>query len=259
MLIITADDLGRDVAATESCIACHRKGAITSSSFMVFMADSERAAKLAVDENLETGLHINLVLPFDDPRIPSDLKKNQGSVVDYFGRGNWTQAIYNPLLVKALASAFDAQLAEYRRLFGREPAHFNGHKHFHLSLNVAFSGLIPSGSAVRRNFTFYEGGKGGLDRFYRLMIDRCYRRVIDARLLKNHVSTDAFFSLSPVNDLPRLRNIIGLARTRSVELMAHPWSPGQEAFLAGQEFGQLITSVRLGGFGALGPRTGEPS
>jgi hypothetical protein len=55
----------------------------------------------------------------------------------------------------------------------------------------------------------------------------------------------------PVNDLPRLTRIVDLARTSSVELMVHPWSPDQSAFLTGDPFRLLISSARLGGFGAL--------
>jgi hypothetical protein len=50
--------------------------------------------------------------------------------------------------------------------------------------------------------------------------------------------------------------IIELAETKCVELMVHPWSPDQLAFLTGEEFGILTDRVRLGGFAAL-RSTGE--
>ena len=246
MLIINADDMGRDRVTTDACMDCYRQRRITSASIMVFMDDSERAAELAVIENLETGLHINLVLPYDAPRISKNLRKSQDSAANFFRRGPWTQVVLNPFIIKAVASTFHYQLEEYRRLFGREPAHFNGHKHFHLSQNMLLGGGLPFGSAVRRSFTFYKGEKNSLNRFY--------RRMVDGWLLKKHISTDAFFSLSPVKDLSRLARIITLARTHCVELMVHPWCPDEFAFLTGNQFRLMIASAHLGGFAALLPR-----
>jgi predicted glycoside hydrolase/deacetylase ChbG (UPF0249 family) len=224
-------------------MACFRQKRITSASIMVFMEDSERAAELAVKANLETGLHINLVLPYDAPGVSESLRRSQNAAAAFFGSGPWTQVVYNPFITKAVASAFHSQLEEYRRLFGREPVHFNGHKHFHLSLNIIFGGVLPIGSAVRRSFTFRKGEKSSLN--------RCYRRIIDAWLLRRHVSTDAFFSINPVRDSLRLTRIVALARTDCVELMVHPWSPDQFAFLTGNQLQSLIASARLGDFSAL--------
>lgn len=243
MLIINADDLGRDRDATDACLRCHRRKRITSASVMVFMADSERAAGLAIDERLETGLHINLVLPYDAPGVPHALRKAQSLTAAFFRRGPWTQAVYNPLIAKAVAEVFHSQLEEYRRLFRREPEHFDGHKHFHLSLNMMAAGLLPSGSAVRRNFTFSKKEKN--------WFNRRYRALIDAWLLRKHISTDAFFSLDPLGDRPRLVRIAELAETAWVELMVHAWSPGHLAYLTGEGFGLLAERAKLAGFAAL--------
>ena len=100
------------------------------------MADSERAAGLAIDENLEIGLHVNLVLPYDDLRVSESMRDAQKSAARFFRMGPLTQVVYNPFIAKAVAAGFHSQLEEYRRLFRREPAHFNGHQHFHLSQNM---------------------------------------------------------------------------------------------------------------------------
>ncbi len=246
MLIITADDLGRDRVATDACLECHRQKRITSASIMVFMKDSERAADLAAKENLETGLHLNFVLPYDAPGVPESSRKSQSQAARFYQRGPWTQVLYNPFIGKAVASVFVSQVEEYRRLLGREPAHFNGHKHFHLSLNMIFGGVLPIGSTVRRSFTFSKGDKSPLNRFY--------RRLVDAWLIKRHISTDAFFSLSPTNDVSRLARIVALAQTRSVELMVHPWSPDHFALLTGSEFPPAKASAFLGSFAGLKSR-----
>jgi predicted glycoside hydrolase/deacetylase ChbG (UPF0249 family) len=243
MLIINADDLGRDTVSTDTCLDCFRRKRITSASLMVFMADSARAAERARSENLETGLHFNLVMPFEDAAISDRAREVHETTTRFFRRGPWTQVIYNPLITKAVAASFNSQLEEFRRLFGRDPAHINGHKHFHLSLNVVCGGVLPAGAAVRRSFTFSKGEKK--------LLNRWYRRAVDAWLLKQHISSDAFFSLKPVNDLVRLERIFSLSRTSCVELMVHTWSPDQYAFLIGERFLQMAESVELGGFLAL--------
>jgi predicted glycoside hydrolase/deacetylase ChbG (UPF0249 family) len=243
MLIINGDDLGRDRTATDACLRCHRQNRITSASIMVFMKDSERAAELAIDEHLETGLHINLVLPYDGPGVSDNMRKAQSSTAAFFRWGPWTQVIFNPFVAKAVAEVFHSQLREYRRLFRKEPDHFNGHKHFHLSLNMMAANVLPPGSAVRRSFTFFKGEKN--------WFNRRYRKLIDAWLLRSHISSDAFFSLDPLGDRPRLLRIARLAETKCVELMVHPWSRGQWAFLIGEEFGLMTDRIPLGGFSEL--------
>lgn len=243
MLIINADDLGRDTISTDTCLDCFRRKRITSASLMVFMADSARAAELAKSENLETGLHLNLVMPYEDSGISDRARQAQETTTRFFRKGPWTQVIYNPFITKAVAASFSSQLEEFRRLFGRDPAHINGHKHFHLSLNMVCGRVLPAGAAVRRSFTFYKGEKK--------LLNRLYRRRVDAWLLKQHISSDAFFSLKPVNDLARLERIFNLSKTSCVELMVHPWSPDQYALLTGDKFLQMAGSVELGGFLAL--------
>jgi predicted glycoside hydrolase/deacetylase ChbG (UPF0249 family) len=243
MLIITADDLGRDTRSTDACMECFRQNRITSASIMVLMHDSERAAELATQEKLETGLHINLVLPYDSPRVTDQMHRAHRSAVRFFRAGPWTQVIYNPFITKAVTSTFQMQIEEYWRLFGKAPVFLNGHKHFHLSLNMIFGKVLPLGAIVRRSFTFQKGEKNWLN--------RRYRRLVDAWLEKRFVTTDGFFSLSPVEDLPRLRKIFGLARNAHVELMAHPWRKDESVFLSGNEFQKLTADVRLAGFASL--------
>jgi predicted glycoside hydrolase/deacetylase ChbG (UPF0249 family) len=243
VLIITADDLGRDRPATDTAMNCFRKSRITSASFMVFMADSERAARLAIDEGLETGLHLNFITPYDAPSIPDALKTNLAAAAAFYRHGPWTQGIYHPFLGRAVASIFRSQLEEYRRLFRREPAFFNGHQHLHLSPNMIAAGLLPRDAAVRRSETFLRGKKK--------WITGAYRRLADVWLLRSHVSTDAFYNLIPVDDRARVAQIVEVARTSRVELMVHPWMPDNYAFLMGAEFETLTAPVRLGRFAEL--------
>ncbi|MEN6559581.1 MAG: ChbG/HpnK family deacetylase [Acidobacteriota bacterium] len=245
MLIINADDLGRDRAASDACFIGHERRVITSASLMVFMADSARAAELARPARLETGLHINLTQAYDGPGVPAAVRESQERVARYLRLGKWPQVVYNPLLKGAFASTFAWQLEEYRRLLGRDPDHYDGHNHMHLSMNMIVGGFIPEGSRVRRSFTFRRGEKSALNRLY--------RRRLDAWLIGRHTTTGAFFSLDPVGDRPRLQRIVDLARTADVELMVHPWRDDQFALLMSGPFRDLVGSVPCGAQGDLQP------
>jgi len=59
MLIINADDWGRSRTETDAALQCYEKGRITSASAMVFMEDSERAADIAKENQVDVGLHLN--------------------------------------------------------------------------------------------------------------------------------------------------------------------------------------------------------
>jgi len=248
MLIVNADDLGRDREASITCLAGFAEGSITSASVMVFMRDSEGAAGSAQEAGLETGLHLNLTQPYDGPGVADSLRRSQQSVVRYLRLGKWAQVVYNPLLNRDFSVSVQAQLDEYRRLFHGDPAHFNGHNHMHLCMNMLFKPLIPAGSAVRRSFTFRRGEKG--------ILNRLYRRGVDAWLEGRYRTTDAFFSVDPTSDLVRLGRIVDLARKMSVELMVHAWRPDQFKLLKSNEFRKLITSSSCGTFSMLARRKG---
>jgi predicted glycoside hydrolase/deacetylase ChbG (UPF0249 family) len=63
------------VAETDAAFKCYRGGRITSVSAMVFMQDSERAAKLANNSDLDVGLHLNFSEEFTDTSCSETLKE----------------------------------------------------------------------------------------------------------------------------------------------------------------------------------------
>src|SRR5579863_5715924 len=60
LLIINADDWGVNREATDRTLDCVLRKTVSSASAMVFMEDSERAAQLALEAGVDTGLHLNL-------------------------------------------------------------------------------------------------------------------------------------------------------------------------------------------------------
>ena len=127
---------------------------------MVFMHDSGRAAELAKANELLG--------------ITSFFLKN---LRIRFLKGNkYAQLLYNPFLRKAFAYCYHAQVEEFVRLFEKSPSHIDGHHHMQLCANLVLSKSIPAGMKMRRNFSFWPGEKGFLNRAYRSLVDRWLAR-----------------------------------------------------------------------------------
>jgi len=236
LLIVNADDWGRDVRTTERILDCALLGAVSSVSAMVFMEDSERAAAMARTGGIEAGLHLNLTTPFSAPECSVRLVERQRELARYLLRHRLAQVVFHPGLGRAFEYVVAAQLDEFRRLYGVDPDRVDGHHHMHLCANVLLRGLLPSGTLVRRNFSFQPGEKG--------LWNRLYRRLVDRMLARRHRLVDFFFSLAPLEPPGRLQRIFSLARRFSVEVETHPVDPAEYRFLEGGEFFRRTEDVR---------------
>jgi len=236
-LIMNADDWGRDAHTTQCILDCVRRGTVTAVSAMVFMEDSDRAAALALEHRIDAGLHLNFTAPFTTRARVAALGEHQNRIVHYLRRHRFAQLLFNP----ALASSFDyvmaSQLDEYRRLYGADPARLDGHHHMHLCANVLLQGLLPSGRIVRRNFTFQEHEKS--------LVNRTYRRLVDAALSRRQRIVDFLFTLAPLDATGRLKRIFGLAREHVVEVETHPVQPEEYRFLERGELFGWTAGLRL--------------
>lgn len=221
LLIVNADDWGRDRRTTDMARECVRQSVVSSVSAMVFMDDSERAASIAREQSIDTGLHINLTTPFSGGASRT-LIQHQARVTHYLRRHKITQALYHPGLSCSFEYVVATQLDEYRRLYGADPSSVDGHHHMHLCANVLIQKLLPAGSLARRSFSFMPGEKP--------QWNRVYRKWVDNRLARRHMLVDYFFALAPL-DPERLKRIIGLARHFIVELETHPVERDEHAFL----------------------------
>ena len=243
MLIINADDLGRLPDATDRILACHAKTRVTSTSAMVFMQDSERAAGLALASGIEVGLHLNLSERFTAPSVPHSLRGDHDPICRFLKTSKYALLLYHPLLRRQFRSVIEAQFAEFRRLYGREPSHLDGHQHLHLASNILLANLLPEGTKVRRSFSFSSGEKNPVNRLYRAAVDR--------RLARRHRLTDYFFALAQHPRPDRLERVTRLAKDANVELMTHPYLQSEYDFLLSDEFGRAVSAVRLAGYDAL--------
>lgn len=223
VLIINADDFGRDRWNTQKILECIVAGSISSVSAMVFMEDSERAAAIARERGVDTALHLNLTTPFS-AAAPARLREHQQRVARYLERHRLARLIFHPGLAGSFEYVVKRQLDQFNRLYGAPPARIDGHHHMHQCANVVMAKLLPAGTVVRRNFSFQPGEKSWLN--------RTYRNILDRMLAKRHRLTDYFFSLAPVEMESRLGRVFSLARQFVVEVETHPVNLAEYRFLS---------------------------
>jgi chitin disaccharide deacetylase len=241
MLIINADDWGRSAAETDAALKCFRERRITSVSAMVFMQDSERAARLTRDYELDdVGLHLNFSEEFTDKSCSETLKEHQGRIIRFLKRGKYAQLLYNPFLRKAFAYCYHAQVEEFVRLFEKSPSHIDGHHHMHLCANLLLSKLIPAGTRMRRNFSFWPGEKS--------MLNRAYRKLVDRWLARRYRLADYFFDLTQCIEEKKLNRVAALAKSNHVELMTHPTVSAEEEYLMSDKFQVILQRLEIGGY-----------
>jgi len=243
MLIINADDFGRTRLATDRIVAAHSQGAITATSAMVFMEDSERAAELATASDIETGLHLNFTERYTGRlKMPRDSEK-QEHIARVLTRSRYAALVYYFGLRNMFYSVFQAQLDEFLRLFGRAPSHFDGHHHMHLCPNMLFDRIIPAGEKIRRSFSFFPGQKSIVNQGYRWLVYRWIKRT--------YRTTDFLFSLPDCIQCQGFDRIAALAKRANVELETHPEELSEMTWLAGDTSVRLRGLVNIGGYSML--------
>lgn len=235
-LIINGDDFGRDRWNTQKILECIVNGSISSVSTMVFMQDSERAAGIARERGIDTGLHLNLTTPFS-AAAPAPLREHQQKVARYLERHRLARLIFHPGLAGSFEYVVKKQLDEFDRLYGAAPARIDGHHHMHQCANVVLAKLLPAGTVVRRNFSFQPGEKG--------WANRTYRNILDRMLARRHRLTDYFFSLAPVELAGRLERAFSLAQRSIVEVETHPINLAEYRFLSGGGIFRLTGNLSI--------------
>jgi predicted glycoside hydrolase/deacetylase ChbG (UPF0249 family) len=234
MLIINADDWGINKDSTNKSLDCFKNKRITSATAMMFMSDSERAADLALESELDVGLHLNLDTRFERSFFKSKLNKYHEKISSFLNKNKYNQIVYNPFLKNAFEYVFKKQYEEYVRLYNKPPSHIDGHHHMHLSINMIIDKIIPNGTKIRRNFSFKTSEKNA--------VNRLYRRLIDYYIMKRYVTTDYFFDIFPLNII-RLKKIFKLSINEKVEIMVHPENLMQYTFLMKDEFMKMICNL----------------
>jgi predicted glycoside hydrolase/deacetylase ChbG (UPF0249 family) len=126
-VIVNADDFGASAGVNRGIVDCHRKGILTSTSFMVTGGAADEAVAMSLDNpDLAIGLHWDVW--GEDEREFST--KNHAAVRDEFRR----------------------QLDEFDRFFRRLPSHVDSHRHAHREVAELFRELVaPLGVPLRED------------------------------------------------------------------------------------------------------------
>jgi len=245
-LIINADDWGQDRETTERIFDCVAHKSVSSVSAMVFMEDSERAAAMAGESSIDTGLHLNFTTPFSARQCQAQLKEHQRQIRSYLLRHRLALVMFHPGLVRSFKYVVAAQLDEFNRLYGKYPSRLDGHHHMHLCANVLLGKLLPPGTIVRRNFSFQLGEKS--------LTNRLYRKAVDRGLARRHHLVDFMFSLQPIESPGRLERIRSLAHQFVVEVESHPAKADEYRFLTGGEAERWTEDVPIAASFFVPPR-----
>lgn len=249
MLIINADDWGASKAITARILHCLQNDVIDSVSAMVFMANSEEAAQLTLENGIDTGLHLNFTEPFSAKNVPAELRSSQLKIISYLRSCKLSQLIYNPLLRKDFAYVFSSQYNEFTRLFARKPARIDGHNHMHLCANMLVGNYIPHRTFVRRNNCFFKGEK--------CTLNRVYRSIIDQIIIRRYSCTNYFFHINQIiyknNESQKIfvNKLRELSRSCVLELLAHPNQRTNFEFITSNKFIHLTSRIQRGNFAQL--------
>lgn len=243
LLIINADDFGGNRLATDRIARCFETGGLTSTSAMVYMSDSQRAAQIACSQNLPVGMHLNVTQAFEDPATPTAVRKRQEHLVRYFRRGRLRRFTFNPAVQACARLCIKDQLEEFRRLYGREPSHIDGHNHAHLSPSVFLA--LPKGVRAR---TRESSGREHLGLFL--------RQIWHELIARRQTTTDYFFAIDRLGRTPTIRDIevlLAPSSEASVEIMTHPDRDYDYRVLTSDVWIRALQQRRLGSFQQLPP------
>lgn len=244
LLIVNADDFGRNAESTDAILDCYSAGGITSASAMVWMEDSRRARDLAEEVGIPVGLHLNLTQPLTDPAVPTDIRNRQAALVRYFGSpARW---VFNPILRRGVERSIDEQVDQYLTLYGRAPTHIDGHHHVHISPNVLVARALPRGIKIRPSFTFFEGEKW--------LLNRVVRHGLNAYIARRFRSPRYFFSIRTLHpDLggTGMYRKLRFAERGAVEIMCHPAFDDERRVLKSDDWRAAIAALHTGSYNDL--------
>ena len=237
MLIVNADDFGVSPSASDPTIQLYEQGALSSASAMVGMRDTARAASLARERELPTGLHLNLTLPFAAPTVPAPMGERQRRLTEAFGRESWRERSGPDPDSRLIADAIEDQLERFREAFG-EPTHLDGHHHIHV--HPAVLEQLPPELLIRPILS--------------VPARACAEPSARLRNLRRHAAgPDLCFALAHVHPALGGDGLQALehARERSVEIMAHPQQERERSALKSTVWLQALAALTVGSYADL--------
>ncbi len=253
LLVVNADDWGGFREGTDAIESCFAIGAISSTTAMVHMADSQRAAELARARERPTGLHLNLTEPYDAADVPAPVRERQLRLCAHFralSRRRWTLSP-DPRIHRLIADGIRDQLEEFRDRYGREPTHVDSHHHVHVCPDVFLSRALARETKVRQALSFApdaerSGARGLLKGFARSAKQR--------QLARRFLTTERFWcagELSHGDGAVPIAQAAAYAATHTVEIMVHPSFALDIAVLRSGPWLRALHEAPLGSYAAL--------
>ncbi len=239
MLIVNADDFGATPSTTDAICEAFDAAVITSTSGMVWMNDSTRAADIAAERGLSLGLHLNLTLPFSGLDVPQKVQERQLRLTEVFTRDGWWREAGRRIDRKLLSGAIEDQVEGFCELFG-QPTHIDGHHHVHLY--EAVLDLLPRTWPIRPPLRAPAQVDARLNRRERHLRRRF--RAPDLAL--------ALDRLKPAAGEASL-DVLDRARGLCIEVMTHPRQPPEMEFLRTSEWRATLDSLTLGSYADMTP------
>jgi predicted glycoside hydrolase/deacetylase ChbG (UPF0249 family) len=255
LLIVNADDWGGFREGTDAIEDCFAIGAISSTTAMVHMADSRRAAELALERTRPTGLHLNLTQPYDAPTVPAPARERQLRACAHFRalpRRRWTLSP-DPSTHRLIADSIRDQLEEFRERYGREPTHVDSHHHVHVCPDVFLSRALASGTRVRQALALAPGASShGAKGLVKSLARGAKQRALARRFL----TTERFWCAGELSDGDGAVPIVtaaAYAQTHAIEIMVHPSFESDIAVLRSGPWLRALHEAPLGSYTALTP------
>jgi predicted glycoside hydrolase/deacetylase ChbG (UPF0249 family) len=253
LLVVNADDWGGFREGTDAIESCFAIGAISSTTAMVHMADSRRAAALARERERPTGLHLNLTQPFDAPVVPAPVRERQLRLCAHFAklaRRRWTLSP-DPRTHRLIADGIRDQLQEFRERYEREPTHVDSHHHVHVCPDVFLSCALERGTRVRQALSFAPGAR---ERGAKGLVKATAREAKQRALARRYLTTERFWCAGELSDgdgaVPIVQ-VVAYAARRSVEIMVHPSFETDIAVLRSGPWLRALHEAPLDSYAAL--------
>jgi chitin disaccharide deacetylase len=242
LVIVNADDWGHSPAHTDAIARCFASDRLTSTTAMVYMHDSGRAASLAREIGLPTGLHLNLIEPYDSAGVALGVRSRHMRLVDHFKRGGMNRWLVPPRLARLVSDVISDQQSEFLHLYGAEPTHTDGHQHLHLNIAVLASPRLRRGSYLRPSPAFTYPQKSRPNLILRQAVNRLIRLRFSSP--DYFVNVRSLFPELSDGDWP----LRPLPNSGIVEIMTHPGRPDEFRLLMSPAWLHTIASMQLGSY-----------
>ena len=238
LLIVNADDLGKSRAATDAAVEFFLVARVTSTTAMVYMEDSRRAAEIARSEGMPVGLHLNVSEILTAPDVPSVVRERHARLVRIFWRMKLMRWVYVPGIQGLVTACVEDQYQGFLDTYGHEPTHWDGHHFLHLCPNVLLTPRFRTVDKVRKSLTFRPGERSSFN--------RAMRTIQNAFVERRHQTTDHVWLLSATT-----RRHDGVHPGARVEAIVHPELPHQREILTSDAWASVLSDFKLGSYADL--------